>query len=251
MAVFLPEETLTTLLWPSESFKIFLCTISTVFFPSAILSSASFSLRAASCLALRSAIAFSTAALCASFACSTAFALAVAASAIFFALASSYFFCFSAKIFSIDWLTGLFTGSFETTCLSVTLDAMVFLPETLLAEATLARTTRIFVTTPSEDDEVLFNLAASATWTASLVTVFLPLNCLGSGKTDGLPPKFWVCIHSFRGEDDSEVVSGVEEPWRIWVRPRGASLCDIISVFPCIKYRPFPPHKRATKKFDE
>ena len=78
--------------------------------------------------------------------------------------------------------------------------------------------------------------------------LFLPLNCLGSGKTDGLPPKFWVCIHSFRGEDDSEVVSGVEEPWRIWVRPRGASLCDIISVFPCIEYRLSHLHKQCNKK---
>ncbi|HFC8523174.1 TPA: hypothetical protein ACFRHA_002112 [Neisseria subflava] len=47
--------------------------------------------------------------------------------------------------------------------LFVTLGAMVFLLETLLTEATLARAICIFVTRPSEDDEVLFNLAASAT----------------------------------------------------------------------------------------
>ena len=100
MAVFLPEETLVILLWPSESFKFFLCAISTVSFPSAILSPASFSLRATSCLALRSAIAFSTAALCASFARSTACALAAAASAIFF--------CFSLFVNFFAFQPGLF-----------------------------------------------------------------------------------------------------------------------------------------------
>ena len=89
---------------------------------------------------------------------------------------------------------------------------MVCLLETLLTEATLARATCILVTRPSEDDEELSNLAASATCTTSLVTVFLPLNCLSSGETDGISPQLWVCIHSFRGEDDLEFASGVDEP---------------------------------------
>ena len=78
------------------------------------------------------------------------------------------------------------------------------------------------------------------------VTVFLPPNCLAQERTDGISPQLWVCIHSLEEKMIWNLLLGVMSRDE-WVRPRGASLCDIIHVFPCIEYR-LSSHKRAQQK---
>lgn len=84
----------------------------------------------------------------------------------------------------------MLTGSFETTCLSVTLDAMGIFAETLLTNNTgPLRHATFFVTTPSEDDEGTVQ-SCRLSHEPHLVTVFYRLIAWVQEKH----LKFWVCI---------------------------------------------------------